>query len=140
MLSQAAAEDFLAKLDSRPACNSGHPLFMFGSPVSGWWCSSREKVFSSRKLPWGCRVCDYDICGRCLATLRHRTIAAEAEPPMSTASSDPYNQVVTAADFSICLSSAAGALSQSECFPDTLGTFFMHGRASKACTCNLFTR
>ena len=58
---------------------------------------------------------------------------------MSTASSDPYNQVVTAADFSICLSSAAGALSQSECFPDTLElSLCMAGQAKHArATCSL---
>ena len=36
------------------------------------WCSSCEQVFPTRKLLWGCRICDYDICGRCICHYRPR--------------------------------------------------------------------
>ena len=40
VLTQDAAENWLSKLDDKPECNAGHPLFRFGTPGPNWTCSS----------------------------------------------------------------------------------------------------
>ena len=47
-LTPESAEAFLARLDARPTCPSGHPLFTFGSPEPNWWCSVCKREFTTR--------------------------------------------------------------------------------------------
>ena len=94
------AEELLARVDSKPMCASGHPLSRFGSFIAGWWCSSCRREFSGRKLLWGCRVCNYDICGSCLARIR-----GLAKPPRrapdATAANIPHSLLVGNYDLSV---------------------------------------
>ena len=111
------AEAFLARLDARPTCPSGHPLLSFGSPEPNWWCSVCKREFATRRLLWGCRVCDFDICGNCLANQR-------SGPTISPAPSQEADQDATPSDAkawpSIKLLRASGFLTGNDMFPDDL--------------------
>ena len=83
-LTPESAEAFLARLDAQPTCPSGHPLFTFGSPEPNWWCSVCKREFTTRRLLWGCRVCDFDMCGNCLAPLLRIRVSLKAQLPATS--------------------------------------------------------
>ena len=129
-ITQDCAEAFLAKLDARPTCSAGHPLFSFGSPEPGWWCSACKRVFSTRRLLWGCRVCDYDICGNCLVDSQGgsfitpapvQNVAHEAIPaaPVQDAAQEAIPSSAQAWP-SMKLLRASGVLTGNDMFPDDL--------------------
>ena len=111
------AEAFLARLDARPTCPSGHPLLSFGSPEPNWWCSVCKREFATRRLLWGCRVCDFDICGNCLANQR-------SGPAISPAPGQEANQGPAPSEAkawpSIKLLRESGFLTGKDMFPDDL--------------------
>ncbi|CAE7412791.1 unnamed protein product [Symbiodinium natans] len=111
------AEAFLARLDARPTCPSGHPLLSFGSPEPNWWCSVCKREFATRRLLWGCRVCDFDICGNCLANQRSGPAIPPA--PGQEASQGPSSSEAKAWP-SIKLLRASGFLTGKDMFPDDL--------------------
>ena len=129
-ITQDCAEAFLAKLDTRPTCSSGHPLFSFGSPEPGWWCSACKRVFSTRRLLWGCRVCDFDICGNCLVDSRSGSSIAPAPVQGVVPEAIPAAHVQNAAQEAIPsgtqtgpavkLLRASGVLTGSDMFPNDL--------------------
>ena len=99
-ITEQMAEELLARLDSKPMCASGHPLSRSGSPIAGWWCSSCRREFSGRKLLWGCRVCNYDICGSCLARIRGLAKPPKRAPD-ATAANIPHSLPVGNYDLSV---------------------------------------
>ncbi|CAE7029915.1 unnamed protein product [Symbiodinium natans] len=117
-LTPADAEAFLARLDARPTCSSGHPLFSFGPPEPGWWCSSCKRVFTTRRLLWGCRVCDFDVCGNCLVNLRSETTSAPSAAGATTPA--PGDSGGVEAWPSVRLLRASGTLPRKDMFPDDL--------------------
>ena len=40
-----------------------------GSPYDNYTCSSCSKRFPWNTMMYGCRECDYDVCGRCINKL-----------------------------------------------------------------------
>ena len=129
-ITQDCAEAFLARLDARPTCSAGHPLFSFGSPEPGWWCSACKRVFTTRRLLWGCRVCDFDICGNCLVESQGgsfltpapaQNVAHDALPavPVQDAAQEAIPSSAQAMP-SMKLLRASGVLTGSDMFPDDL--------------------
>ncbi|CAE7379472.1 unnamed protein product, partial [Symbiodinium natans] len=129
-ITQDCAEAFLARLDARPTCSAGHPLFSFGSPEPGWWCSACKRVFTTRRLLWGCRVCDFDICGNCLVDSQGgsfltpapaRNVAHDAVPvaPVQDAAQEAIPNSAQALP-SMKLLRASGVLTGNDMFPDDL--------------------
>ena len=117
MLTQDAAENWLSKLDDKPECNAGHPLFRFGTPGPNWTCSSCLKEFRNRKLLWGCRVCDYDLCGSCLSgrSSRRGKESDHRESPLPRS-----GRARTGAHLQVELKSLAADEHPRELFPDAL--------------------
>lgn len=48
-------------------CPAGHKLQEISTPADGWSCSGCQKVSHCGDLLFGCRLCDYDLCRRCLS-------------------------------------------------------------------------
>ena len=117
VLTQDAAENWLSKLDDKPECNAGHPLFRFGTPGPNWTCSSCLKEFRNRKLLWGCRVCDYDLCGSCLSgrSLRHGKESGHRGSPLQRS-----GRVRAGAGLQVELKSLAADEHPRELLPDAL--------------------
>ena len=117
VLTQDAAENWLSKLDDKPECNAGHPLFRFGTPGPNWTCSRCLKEFRNRKLLWGCRVCDYDLCGSCLSgrSSRRGKESDHRESPLQRT-----GQARAGADLQVELKSLAADEHPRELLPDAL--------------------
>ena len=131
-LSYEEAEAFMSTLEGRAECPGGHLLARFGTPLAGWWCSSCTQVFATQRLMWGCRICDFDVCGKCL--LRMRSSVLPPEDPQGPTSSAPMDQgqnsrglagrVLSAAAVPsrvrVAVSAANGALCREDVFPVSL--------------------
>lgn len=50
-------------------CQGGHDLNPFPTEEDDWSCSICEKDFPEGTTLYGCRTCDFDVCGECLKTL-----------------------------------------------------------------------
>ena len=69
------AQALLDMLYDREECPMGHPLVRFGTDQPGWSCSGCKVSFSQKKLMWGCRTCDFDLCSECLLKSKHDPVA-----------------------------------------------------------------
>ena len=69
------AQALLDMLYDREECPMGHPLVRFGTDQPGWSCSGCKVSFSQKKLMWGCRTCDLDLCSECLLKSKHDPVA-----------------------------------------------------------------
>ena len=69
------AQALLDMLYDREGCPMGHPLVRFGTDQPGWSCSGCKVSFSQKKLMWGCRTCDVDLCSECLLKSKHDPVA-----------------------------------------------------------------
>ena len=76
-----------------------------------------KREFTTRRLLWGCRVCDFDICGNCLANQR-------SDPTISPAPGQDAAQDATPSGAkawpSIKLLRASGFLTGNDMFPNDL--------------------
>eukprot|EP00439_Symbiodinium_sp_Y106_P036054 s6042_g4.t1 len=88
-LSYKEAEAFMSTLEGRDECPGGHLLVRFGTPLAGWWCSSCTQVFATQRLMWGCRICNFDVCGKCLLHMRAFVLPPGA--PQGSTSSVPMD-------------------------------------------------
>ena len=129
-LTYEEAEAFMSTLEGRAECPGGHLLARFGTPLAGWWCSSCTQVFPTQRLMWGCRICDFDVCGKCLLRMRGPVRPADG-PQMSTRSSpvdqgrhssEPAGRVLSApvAPPRVRVSAANGAMCREDIFPISL--------------------
>ena len=131
-LSYEEAEAFMSTLEGRAECPGGHLLARFGTPLAGWWCSSCTQVFATQRLMWGCRICNFDVCGKCL--LRMRGSVLPPEDPQGPTSSAPVDQgqnssvlagrVLSApaapSRVQVTVSAANGAMCREDVFPVSL--------------------
>jgi ketose-bisphosphate aldolase len=47
-------------------CLHGHRLEQFATDQYGWYCNTCRKTFPQGTTLYGCRRCNYDLCGDCL--------------------------------------------------------------------------
>ena len=69
------AQALLNMLYDQEECPMGHPLARFGTDQPVWSCSGCKVSFSQKKLMWGCRTCDLDLCSECLLKSKHDPVA-----------------------------------------------------------------
>ena len=69
------AQALLNMLYDQEECPMGHPLARFGTDQPVWSCSGCKVSFSQKKLMWGCRTCDFDLCSECLLKSKHDPVA-----------------------------------------------------------------
>eukprot|EP00439_Symbiodinium_sp_Y106_P048674 s3057_g6.t1 len=57
--------------------DTGYPVGNQAKPwlVGRWSCSGCKVSFSQKKLMWGCRTCDFDLCSECLLKSKHDPVA-----------------------------------------------------------------
>ena len=62
--------EFVGNATSVTQCNAGHALSMFSTDVHGYTCDLCDDTFDEEAAMWGCRVCDFDMCGDCRRAVR----------------------------------------------------------------------
>ena len=117
VITQDAAENWLSRLDDKPECAAGHLLIRFGTPGPNWTCSSCLREFRDRRLLWGCRLCDFDLCGSCLSgrNLRRGKESDHRESPPQR-----LGRARAGADLQVELKSLAADEHPRELLPDAL--------------------
>lgn len=78
-----------------PTCPLNHSLADYLSPVDGCTCSHCEREFPSSTRLFGCRQCDFDLCGRCWMTRSpvNRCPCGRPFPPQSSTTPSPVAEV-----------------------------------------------
>mmetsp|Transcript_137246 Transcript_137246/g.263695 ORF Transcript_137246/g.263695 Transcript_137246/m.263695 type:complete len:314 (+) Transcript_137246:2-943(+) len=85
--SEVPARAFGTSLDEADAdaqreavlCPSNHELLEFATPDDGWSCSMCAAEFPTGRTLWGCRQCDYDVCGDCWKKSRNTMQTLDAK-------------------------------------------------------------